>query len=138
MRLQRTRESSLGGERSWCRKTTPPCDSCWRQDARGDYVLVYPYYAMYYFLADVKNPTRYGELIYGPGAKPYFDEAIAAVEARKMKYILWDTTVDADTMKQWFPSYVPPPESDRWMERYFQEQYQQVDILNGFRILRRR
>ena len=44
--------------------------------ARGDYVLVYPYYAMYYFLADVKNPTRYGELIYGPGAKPYFDEAM--------------------------------------------------------------
>ena len=55
-----------------------------------------------------------------------------------MRYILWDTTVDADTMKQWFPSYVPPPESDRWMERYFQERYQQVDILNGFRILRRR
>lgn len=106
--------------------------------ARGDYVFVYPYYSTYYFLADVKNPTRFGEMMYGPGSKPYFEEAIAAIEARQVKYILWDTLVDGENLKAWFPSYQPPPEHERWMELYFQAHYEQQGILNGFRVLRRR
>ena len=106
--------------------------------ARGDYVFVYPYYPTYYFLADVRNPTRFGELMYGPGSKPYFDEAIKSIEARRVKYILWDTVVDGENLKTWFPAYETPPQGQRWMEQYFQEHYQQQAVLNGFRLLRRR
>jgi len=92
---------------------------------------------MYYFLADVRNPTRFGEMMYGPGAKPYFDEAIAAIEARQVKYILWDTVLDGENLKEWFPAYQHPPENERWMERYFQAHYEQQAVLNGFRVLKR-
>jgi hypothetical protein len=104
----------------------------------GEYVFVYPYYPTYYFLANVRNPTRYGELIYGPGSRPYFEDAIAAIEARQVRYVLWDTLVDADTMTEWFPANQPPSASERLMEKYFEEHYQQIDVLNGFRILRRK
>ena len=106
--------------------------------ARGDYVFVYPYYSMYYFLADVRNPTRFGEVMYGPGSKPLFDEAIAAIEAKQVKYILWDTVVAGENLKEWFPAYQLPPENEQWMELYFQKHYEQLAVLNGFRILRRR
>jgi Dolichyl-phosphate-mannose-protein mannosyltransferase len=106
--------------------------------ARGDYVFVYPYYSTYYFLADVRNPTRFGEIMYGPGSKPHFDEAIAAIDAKQVKYVLWDTVVADDNLKKWFPAYQQPPENERWMERYLQTHYEQFAVLNGFRILRRR
>jgi len=106
--------------------------------ARGDYVFVYPYYSMYYFLADVRNPTRFGEMMYGPGAKPYFDQAIAAIEAKKVKYILWDTVLEGENLKEWFPAYHHPPEHEQWMELYFKAHYEQQAVLNGFRVLRRR
>ena len=105
---------------------------------RGDYVFVYPYYSTYYFLADVRNPTRFGEMMYGPGSKPYFDEAIAAIDARQVKFILWDTLVDGENLKEWFPAYQPPPANERWMELYFQAHYEQLGVLSGFRVLRRR
>jgi hypothetical protein len=106
--------------------------------ARGDYVFVYPYYSTYYFLADVRNPTRFGAMMYGPESKPLFEEAIAAIEANEVKYILSDTVVAGENLKKWFPAYQQPPENERWMERYFETHYQQVAVLNGFRLLRRR
>lgn len=104
----------------------------------GDYVFVYPYFPTYYFLADVRNPTRFGELLYGPGSKPYFDEAIQALERLQVKFILWDTVMTAENMAQWFPAYEVPPEQERWMENYFGERYEEVGVLNRFRLLRRR
>lgn len=104
----------------------------------GDYVLVYPYYSTYYFLANVRNPTRFGQMMYGPGSKPYFDEAIAAMDARRVEYILWDSVVEGENLKEWFPAYQHPPEHERWMELYFKAHYHQIGVLNEFRILRRR
>jgi len=106
--------------------------------ARGDYVFVYPYYSTYYFLADVRNPTRFGQMMYGPHTKPFFDEAIAAIETKRVKCILWDTVVDGENLKTWFPTYEPPPRDQRPMERYLQEHYEQQAVLSGFRLLRRR
>jgi hypothetical protein len=106
--------------------------------AAGDYVFVYPYYSQYYFLADVRNPTRFGEMLYGPGSEPYFREAIAAIEAKHVKYVLWDTFVAGDNLKQWFPAYLEPAKSDRLMEQYLERHYDQLAILNGFRLLRRK
>jgi hypothetical protein len=105
---------------------------------RGEYLLVYPYYPAYYFLADIRNPTRFGEMMYGPGSRPYFDEAIAAIEAKKVKYVLWDTLVAGENLREWFPAYQVPPKNEQWMELYFEEHYEQISELNGFRLLKRR
>jgi hypothetical protein len=105
--------------------------------APGDYVLVYPYYSQYYFLANVRNPTRFGEMLYGPGSETYFREAVASVEAKHVKYVLWDTVVAGDKLKEWFPAYQEPARSDQIMERYLEQHYEQVALLNGFRLLKR-
>jgi hypothetical protein len=108
------------------------------QVAAGDYVFVYPYYSEYYFLADVRNPTRFGEMLYGPGSEPYFKEAIAAVEAKHVRYVLWDTVVSGENLTKWFPAYREPPRDEQLMERYFESHYDEVTILNGFRLLKRK
>jgi hypothetical protein len=102
------------------------------------YVFVYPYYPAYYFLSHLKNPTRFGVLLYDPGCKPSFEEAIADLEAKRVKYILWDTLVEGENLKTWFPAYKHPPASELIMEQYFGAKYDQVGVLNGFRILRRK
>jgi hypothetical protein len=104
----------------------------------GDFVFVYPYFSTYYFLADVRNPTPFGEMIYEPGSKHYFDDAIEALERHQVKFILWDTVMTAENMQQWFPAYEVPPERERWMENYFREHYDEIGVLNRFRLLRRK
>ncbi len=96
------------------------------------------YYSTYYFLADVRNPTRFGEMMYGPGTEPYFNEAIASLEAKRVKYILWDSRLTGDAMKTWFPTYQGPPNGEGPMERYFRKRYYDRWLLDGFRVLRRR
>ncbi len=49
----------------------------------GDYVFIYPYYPMYYFLADVRNPTRYSILVYNMNTETQFDEAIISLSKNR-------------------------------------------------------
>ena len=64
----------------------------------GDYVFIYPYYPMYYFLANVKIPTKYNNLIYNYHTKFQFQDAINALEKAKVKYILWDTVAEGKNL----------------------------------------
>ncbi len=102
----------------------------------GDYTFIYPYYPMYYFLADVRNPTRYSILLYHMNTEAQFDEAIKSLEQKQVKYILWDTLVSGSNMKTWFPQYQQPSEENLYLERYLKEHYQVIGLKNGFRILR--
>jgi 4-amino-4-deoxy-L-arabinose transferase-like glycosyltransferase len=103
----------------------------------GDYVFIYPYYPMYYFLADVKNPTRYSILLYHINTKAQFDEAIRALEQKQVKYVLWDTVVAGSNLKTWFPQYIQPPNDKLHLEHYLEDHYETIGILNGFKILHR-
>ena len=42
-----------------------------------------------------------------------------------MKYILWNMWWTAN-LKEWFPAYQLPPESERWMELYFGAHYEPI------------
>jgi hypothetical protein len=53
------------------------------QTKPGEEVFIYPYYPMYYFLADVKNPTRYSILIYSYNLKTQFEEVIRNLKEKK-------------------------------------------------------
>ena len=87
----------------------------------GESLFVYPYYPMYYFLADVTNPTRYSILMYHINTPAQFDEVIRDLEAGQVKYVLWDTWVAGANLTQWFPGYHEPPPDEQLLERYLEE-----------------
>jgi 4-amino-4-deoxy-L-arabinose transferase-like glycosyltransferase len=105
--------------------------------AKREWVFVYPYYPMYYYLADVRNPTRFSILMYDYNTAAQFDEVIRDLESKHVKYVLWDTVVDGANLRTWFPAYVQPPQDQLRLERYLQLSYNVVSIKNGFRIMRR-
>lgn len=105
---------------------------------RGEYVFVYPYYPMYYFLADLRNPTRFSILLHNYNTDAQFEEVINDLRQRRVKYILWDTMVDGKKLTTWFPGYRQPGEEHLQLERFLQSHYEQKAIQNGFRILTRK
>lgn len=105
--------------------------------ARREWVFVYPYYPMYYYLADVRNPTRFSILMYHYNTAGDFEEIIHDLESKHVKYVLWDTVVDGANLRKWFPAYVQPPEDQLKLEQYLHLAYDVVSMKNGFRILRR-
>jgi hypothetical protein len=104
----------------------------------GDYVFVYPYYPMYYFLADLKNPTRYSILLYRINTEDQFKEALNDLKQKQVKYVLWDTLVTGNNLQNWFPHYQQPSEQNLYLERYLEDHYQLIDIINGYKIMRLR
>lgn len=109
-----------------------------RRIAPGETAFVYPYYPMYYFLANVRNPTRYSILMHHINTPEQFNDAIAALESRRVPYVLWDTFVAGENLTRWFPGYVEPADDEQPLEQYLRRQYVEVGVENGFRILRRR
>jgi hypothetical protein len=55
-----------------------------------------------------------------------------------VKYVLWDTLVDGQNLKQWFPAYQHPPQDRLIVEPYLMEHYDLVGNRNGFRLLQRK
>lgn len=104
----------------------------------GDYAFVYPYYPMYYFLADVKNPTRYFTLISNFHTDAQFNEVIEDLKRKPVEYVLWDTLVSGATLKTWFPQYERSSEGSVHLERYLEDHYEVIGKENGFKILRRK
>lgn len=104
----------------------------------GENVFIYPYYAMYYFLADINNPTSYNNLLYQYHTQEQFIDAIEDIEKKKVKYILWDTKLEKQNLRKWFPRYKMMHKEDLLMENYLESHYEMIDILNGFRVLKRK
>jgi hypothetical protein len=104
----------------------------------GEQVFVYPYYPMYYFLANVRNPTRYSILMHHINTPQQFDEVIRDLEAGQVRYVLWDTFVAGANLTRWFPGYQDPPANEQRLERYLDDHYNVVGIKNRFRILQRK
>jgi hypothetical protein len=104
----------------------------------GEPVFIYPYCPMYYFLANVKNQTRYSILVYQINTEAQFDEAISDLEKNQTKYVLWDTYASANNLTTWFPQYCQPPEDRQILEKYLRGHYEVIAEKNKFKILQRR
>lgn len=104
----------------------------------GEDVFVYPYYPMYYFLSGTTNPTKFSILMYHINTEAQFREAVAELEHKKVKYVLWDTLVDGQNLKHWFPAYQHPSPDKLIIEPYLTEHYDLVGYRNGFRLLQRK
>ena len=109
-----------------------------QQVKAGEEVFVYPYYPMYYFLSGAANPTKFSILMYHINTEAQFREAVAALERRKVKYVLWDGPVDGQNLKNWFPAYQQPSQDKLIIEPYLTEHYDLLGYRNGFRLLRRK
>ena len=48
--------------------------------SKNEQVFVYPYYPMYYYLADLSNPTRFSILMYHYNTREHFNEVIRDLE----------------------------------------------------------
>jgi hypothetical protein len=102
-----------------------------------EFVFVYPYCPIYYYLADVRNPTRFSLLMYDYNTPAQFDEVIHDLSEKRVRYVL-DTVSYANDARRWFPSYREPAGDKRKLEQYLQKQYEEIAIIGGFRVLRRR
>jgi len=103
----------------------------------GSMVFIYPYRSMYYFLANIRNPTRYSFLLYNYNTEAQFNETITALERKRVKYVLLDTLLDETYLKKIFPKYVHPPDEKLVVEKYLQKHYRELEVRYGFRILER-
>lgn len=103
----------------------------------GDYVFIYPYSPMLYYLADVRNPTRYSILLYHYNTQAQFEEVIHDLDAKRVQYIL-DSGNDDPVVRGGFPFYRRPPADQLILEQYMDRQYTQTGMAGRFRILKRR
>jgi hypothetical protein len=103
----------------------------------GEEIFVYPYQPIYYFLADVRNPTRFSLLMYQFNTDEQFREATHDLDSKKVKYVLWDTAFSGEKLTSVFPGYHHPTASKLIIEPYLQTHYRQIGFENGFRILER-
>jgi hypothetical protein len=104
---------------------------------QGEYVFVYPYAPIYYYLAALRNPTRYSVLLYGYNTPAQFDEVIRDIETKHVRYVL-DMGASDQIVRGGFPGYHQPPADQLKLERYLDGHYEAVGWESGFRILRRR
>jgi len=100
----------------------------------GDDVFVYPDFPQYYFLSDTRNPTRLSGYFYGFNPPEQFQEAVAQLDAKRVRYVLWDIETHWHLL---LPHYQPPPPDEQIIERYLESHYHQIGSANGFRIMER-
>jgi hypothetical protein len=101
----------------------------------GDYVFIHPYYPMYYFLADIRNPTRYSILLGNYNTDVQFNEVIEDLQSKHVKYVLLDTLISGAKAKTWFPQYKHTSKGSLRLEQYLEDHYKVIDMKNGFNIL---
>jgi hypothetical protein len=102
-----------------------------------EFVFIYPYCPMYYYLADLRNPTRYNVLLYGSNTPAQFDEVIRNLEEKRVRYVL-NAAGYGDDPRLWFPAYRQPAADKLKLEQYLTQHYEVTSVGNGFRFLQRR
>lgn len=116
-----------------------PCLAYLVQETRpGEEVFIYPYNTGYYFLADVRNPTRFSHLLYGYHRPEDFAETIHALESRQVGLVMVNERNTPEQMHPGYLSLVLPSQDERVMENYLDRRYREAAKVGIFRVLRRR
>jgi hypothetical protein len=104
----------------------------------GEDVFIYPYQPVYYFLEDLRNPTRYSCLLYHYSPDAQFKEAITDLEQKRVKYVLFDRQLSGQNLVKVFPAYRHPAADQLILEPYLAAHYREVETAGRFQILERR
>lgn len=121
----------------WVKRPDEALNVLLQATKRRDTVFVYPYYPMYYFLADLTNPTRFSILVYGYNTQEQFREAAGDIVNKRVGLALWDTWVAGENLATWCPGYRHPPVEAQVVERAFATRYRECCLHGGWRFLRR-
>jgi hypothetical protein len=75
----------------------------------GGEIFVGPYAPMYYFLSATNNPTRYSTFYFNlkVGSQFAFDEVAGTLDQRRVKYVLWDSSIEDKVLPDLFPGRRP-------------------------------
>ncbi len=104
---------------------------------RGEEVFVYPYQPIYYFVEDLRNPTRYSNLTYRFNPDSQFREAANDLERKQVRYVVFDTELSGEALRKVFPAYRVPEKSKLIMEPYLDTHYRCLADLGRFHVLER-
>jgi hypothetical protein len=102
----------------------------------GDDIFIYPYFPDYYFLSGTRNPTRLSFYLNGWNSPEQFREAVARLEAKQVRFVLWDSGAD-HLLHIVLPRYKTAPANEQIIEPYLESHYHQLSSANGFRIMER-
>ena len=105
--------------------------------AAGSEIFAYPTCPMYYFLSATTNPTRYSLLLYNYNTPSQFQDAIRVLDRHKVKYVIWDTTVETKAAP-YFSAAMYRPAGGLLMEPYLESHYRLVKEVDGLRIMERK
>jgi hypothetical protein len=103
----------------------------------GEEIFVYPYSPGYYFLSGTTNPTRYSFLTYNYNTPAQFQEVVSVLDQRRVKWVIWDTTLlskIADT----FPGSLHKIPNSLIIEPYLESHYKLVEDYHGIHIMERK
>jgi hypothetical protein len=104
----------------------------------GDYLFLYPYQPIYYFVEDLRNPTRFSNLMYGMNTDAQFIEATRDLERKHVRYVVVDRVLLDHGLSSAFPAYRQPPKAKLIMEPYLESHYRVLNDLGRFQILERK
>jgi hypothetical protein len=104
--------------------------------AAGSEIFAYPWCPMYYFLSATTNPTRYSILLYNYNTPSQFQDAIKVLDQHKVKYVIWDTTIETKATP-YYSVAMHLPAGGLLMEPYLEAHYTIVQDVKGLRILER-
>jgi hypothetical protein len=105
--------------------------------APGEEIFAYPYCPRYYFLGAAKNPTPYSILLYNYNTRSQFQEVVQILEQRKVKYVIWDSSLE-EVKAEVFPASTHVPPGGFIIEPYLESHYRLVKMLDGVRIMERK
>ena len=103
----------------------------------GDLVFVYPYAPLYYFLADVRNPTRFNVIVDQSVVNPLVREAVRDLQTKKPRYVVADTSLLGQGMTTMFPALQVPAPKDRAVDCYVASHYHLLKAESGWQLLER-
>jgi len=103
----------------------------------GEEIFVYPYFPSLYFLSGTTNPTRNSILMYNYNTSEQFQEVIGILDRRKVRHVIWETTLMQDTAIN-FPGSKPPNSNDLIMEPYLESHYRVLSEVHGVRLMERK
>jgi hypothetical protein len=108
------------------------------QIAPGEEVLVYPYSPGYYFLSGTTNPARYSSLTYNMNTPAQFQDVVSVLDRRRVKWVVWDTTLMFHQMADNFPGSRPKSPDGYIVEPYLESHYKLVVDYKGIHIMERK
>jgi hypothetical protein len=101
----------------------------------GGEIFIYPYGPMYYFLSATTNPTPYAVVYYNFkfGSRLVFDDVTQTLTQRRVKYVLWDTSV-LNKLQSLFPG---SGLKQHIIESYLESHYKPIWAHDGVLLMER-